>query len=259
MTEPAWTISRGDGPIIATAIHAGHSLRPDVSALTALTDEQRLREEDPFTDRWVGNGDASIAVDRSRFEVDLNRARDIAVYQEPDDAWGLDLWTSTPSTDMVAASLDIYDEFYRDLGALCDSAAATNRRFVVFDLHSYNHRRRGPEAPVDDPEANPEINVGTGTVDRDVWGGVVDVFSDAMREHPFDGGHLDVRENVRFKGGFMSRWINERYAGRGCALAIEMKKTYMDEWTGEPYESMIAGIGDALHSAFAAVRADLDS
>jgi hypothetical protein len=57
----------------------------------------------------------------------------------------------------------------------------------------------------------------------------------------------------------MSRWINERYAGRGCALAIEMKKTYMDEWTGEPHESMIAGIGDALHSAFAAVRTELDT
>ena len=53
MTELAWRISEGDGPIIATAIHAGHSLRPEVAALTALTDEQRLREEDPFTDRWA--------------------------------------------------------------------------------------------------------------------------------------------------------------------------------------------------------------
>lgn len=258
MTEPAWQIVTGDGPIIATAIHAGHSLRTEVAELTALTDDERLREEDPFTDRWVGNGDASIAVDRSRFEVDLNRARDISVYQQPDDAWGLELWTSPPSAELVAASLDVYDEFYRDLAAMCDAAAAANGRFVVFDLHSYNHRRRGADAPVDDPEANPEINVGTGTVDRALWGAVVDAFSEGMREHPFDGGYLDVRENVRFKGGFMSRWINERYVGRGCALAIEMKKIYMDEWTGEPYESMIAGIGDALHAAFGAVRVELD-
>ena len=75
-----------------------------------------------------------------------------------------------------------------------------------------------------------------------------------MRAAPFDGGHLDVRENVRFKGGYMSRWINERYAGRGCALAIEMKKIFMDEWTGEVDEAVIAAIGDALATATEAVR-----
>ena len=63
-----------------------------------------------------------------------------------------------------------------------------------------------------------------------------------------------MRENVRFKGGYMSRWINERYAGRGCALAIEMKKIFMDEWTGEVDEAVLAAIGDALATATDATR-----
>jgi N-formylglutamate amidohydrolase len=253
MTASPWTVTNGDGPVIATAIHAGHDFRDEVASAHALDEADRLREEDPFTDRWLGIADASIAVHRSRFEIDLNRPRDIAVYRVPEDAWGLHLWTSEPDDDLVDRSLALYDAFYADLGALCDAAAARGR-FVVLDLHSYNHRRGGPDAPVDDPAGNPEINVGTGTVDHAVWGDVVDVFSTTMGSHPFDGGTLDVRENVKFRGGHMSGWINERYAGSGCALAIEMKKIYMDEWTGEPRESMIAGISDALHAAAGAVR-----
>ncbi len=48
------------------------------------------------------------------------------------------------------------------------------------------------------------------------------------------GHQLDVRENVRFEGGHLCQWVHERYAEVGCALAIELKKTFMDEWTGVP-------------------------
>jgi N-formylglutamate deformylase len=135
--------------------------------------------------------------------------------------------------------------------------AATHRRFVVLDLHSYNHRRGGPDAPVDDPTANPEINVGTGSVDHEVWGDVVQTFKRALAHHPFDGGHLDVRENVRFRGGHMSRWINPRYAGRGVCLAIEVKKIFMDEWTGVPDETAMVNVGEALSAAADQVRVAL--
>ena len=253
MTDP-WTFVQADGPIIATAIHAGHDLRPDVLDLCALSDEVRLREEDPHTNAWLPIGDSTFDVHRSRFEVDLNRPRDSAVYVEPADAWGLEIWREPPGSGIVEDSLGIYDAFYRDLGVACDGAAQAAERFVVIDLHSYNHRRGGPQAPVDDPSLNPEINVGTGSLDDEHFRDVADAFITAVGAHPFDGGTLDVRENVRFRGGHMSRWINARYEGRGCALAIEMKKIYMNEWTGEPDESVIAGISDALLAGVAAVR-----
>jgi N-formylglutamate deformylase len=247
-------IASGDGPIIATAIHAGHELRPEVLELTALSDEERLREEDPFTDQWLRLGDTTIEVTTSRFEVDLNRPRHSAVYVAPSDAWGLQLWKQSLPPDVIEASLEIYDNFYSALEETCDRVAAAHDRFVVLDIHSYNHRRQGPDAAVDPPSDNPEINVGTGSLDQELWGGVVEAFSSALAHYPFDGGHLDVRENVRFRGGHMSRWINERYAGRGCALAIEVKKIYMDEWTGQGDESIIVGVGEALAAATAAVR-----
>lgn len=254
MIDNGWAITTGDDAVVATAIHAGHALRPEIAALSAIPEETRTREEDPHTDEWLWFTPNTIAVSTSRFEFDLNRSRTAAVYRQPEDAWGLELWTRPLSDAQVSRSLEKYDGFYRDLAAVCDDIAEKYPRFVLLDLHSYNHRRRGPDAAVDDPEENPEINIGTGSVDHQIWQDVIDVFAGALAAHPFDGGHLDVRENVRFRGGHMSRWLNDRYGSRGCALAIEVKKFYMDEWTGQPDEAAVVSVGEALAVAAAATR-----
>jgi hypothetical protein len=67
-----------------------------------------------------------------------------------------------------------------------------------------------------------------------------------MRAFDPGGCALDVRENVRFKGGHLSRFVHETFPEHGCALAIEFKKTFMDEWTGQPDEARIAKLGAAL-------------
>ena len=68
-----------DGQFVATAIHNGHDVRPDLAAELALPEPDRLREEDPFTDRIGALIPSRVVVNRSRFEVDLNRARDEAI------------------------------------------------------------------------------------------------------------------------------------------------------------------------------------
>ena len=87
-----WTVQHGPGPVVATAIHDGHELRPEVAAAISLDDAGRLREEDPFTGEAVRDVPAHIIVHRSRFEFDLNRGPDAAVYATPEQCWGLDLW-----------------------------------------------------------------------------------------------------------------------------------------------------------------------
>jgi N-formylglutamate amidohydrolase len=240
-------IRRGNLPIFATAIHAGHDLRDDLRGLMALADDERFREEDPFTDRLTDLGGGTAVVHRSRFEVDLNRPRDAAVYRRPEDAWGLDVWHGELPDAVVDASLAVYDAFYRAVAEELD-ALAVEERFVVLDLHSYNHRRDGEAAPPAPIEDNPELNVGTGSLDRSRWGQLVDRFIAEAARQEVAGHQLDVRENVRFKGGHFSSWVNERYAGTGCALAIECKKVFMDEWTGEVDEAHL----HQLHAALAA-------
>jgi len=56
-----------------------------------------------------------------------------------------------------------------------------------------------------------------------------------MRGFDFNGRRLDVRENVAFQGkGEQTRFVHDRYPGRGCAIELEFKKFFMDEWTGIP-------------------------
>jgi len=257
MKRDPWEISEGEEPIAATAIHDGHELRPAVLELTGLADSDRLREEDPYTGVFAAVAGTRIVVRRSRFEFDLNRSRGRAIYLKPEDAWGLPVWKREPSAELVAASLGEYDAFYAAAHRLLSEMTRRFGRFVVLDLHSYNHQRGGPGAPFDDPEANPEVNVGTGSLDRARWGLLVDRFIGDLAAFDFRGRNLDVRENVKFRGGNFSRWIHENFADSACCLAVEFKKFFMDEWTGviDPHE--FEAIPQALTSSLSGLRESL--
>ncbi|MGH8657056.1 MAG: N-formylglutamate amidohydrolase, partial [Gammaproteobacteria bacterium] len=83
MSDAVFVLEEGDGPIVATAIHAGHALHPEIAALIALDEATRLREEDPFTAQLARVAPTRLIALRSRFEVDLNRPRERAVYRVP--------------------------------------------------------------------------------------------------------------------------------------------------------------------------------
>lgn len=236
-----------ESPVVATAIHAGHDVRPEVADLVALGDAERMREEDPCTDRIATMSGFSCVVARSRFEVDLNRPREAAVYRTSEDSWGLTVWRSEPPPDLIGRSLQVYDDFYRDLGTHLDRLAASGP-FVVLDLHSYNHRRNGPRAASAPLLLNPDLNLGTGTLGGR-WRFVVEALTEGLSRTEVRGGLLDVRENVRFTGGNLSRWVNERYATTGCAVAVEFKKTFMDEWTGAIDLEHLEALTRTFHSA----------
>ena len=76
------------------------------------------------------------------------------------------------------------------------------------------------------------MNVGTGSLDRTVFGDVVDCFITELGSQRANGRPLDVRENVVLKGREFARHVHGRSPGTGCVPALEFKKTFMDEWTG---------------------------
>ena len=69
---------------MATAVHAGHELRPEIAEAMVLDEAERFREEDPFTDRLAAVVPDHVVTRRSRFEADLNRPRREAIYRKPD-------------------------------------------------------------------------------------------------------------------------------------------------------------------------------
>ncbi|MDA0206332.1 MAG: N-formylglutamate amidohydrolase [Acidobacteria bacterium] len=256
-SEPKWTVVEGAGPIIATAIHDGHSVRAEVLDRLAIDEPGRLREEDPYTGEWTAVVPTRVVGLQSRFEVDLNRPRERAVYIRPEDAWGLHVWREPPPDDIVARSLAIYDGFYAEMERLLRSVEKRHGRFVVFDLHTYNHRREGTNGPPADPLGNPQVNLGTGTMDRARWSGIVDRFVKDLGAFDFPGGRLDVRENVKFQGGAFGKWIHETFPESGCAIAIEFKKFFMEEWTGVRDETLSDAIHEALRSTVPGVIEEL--
>jgi hypothetical protein len=93
------------------------------------------------------------------------------------------------------------------------------------------------------------VNLGTGTVDRGRWGDVVDRFQEALSGATVGGQRLDVRENVKFSGGYFCRWIHHTFPAQACALAVEFKKTFMDEWSGAVDLTRLAELRRALEGA----------
>jgi hypothetical protein len=244
-----WTVNRGYSPILGTAIHNGHKVRGDVEALMALSGSDRLREEDPFTEFVIRDLSNRIIFHRSRFEVDLNRPREAAVYLSPGQAWGMDIWKENPPPATVEQSLAIHDAYYAMLSQVLRDIEGRHGSFVVLDIHSYNHRRDGPDAPPSVPETAPDINIGTFSMNRERWAHVVDPFMEALRQFDFRGRWMDVRENIAFQGkGEQTRFIHENFPKTGCAIAVELKKFFMDEWTCVPDRQALVAMRTMLRS-----------
>jgi hypothetical protein len=232
-------------------------VRAEVAPLLALSEQDRLREEDPYTGDWTVVASTRVIGLRSRFEVDLNRPPEQAVYQTPEDAWGLNVWKSPLSVEVASRSLTQHTAFFVEMHRLFSSMSHRYGKFIVFDLHSYNHRRQGPDQPPADWEQNPEVNVGTLTMDRQRWAPVVERFLTDLRAFDFSGRHLDVRENVKFGGGYFPAWSHMNFPNSACVIAIEFKKFFMDEWTGQADRQQLNVIRHALKATKVGVLEEL--
>jgi len=252
-----WNIAVADGPVVATAIHDGHAIRPSLRPLLVLPDRERLGEEDPLTGVLTAVGDVRIQVPTSRFELDLNRPRDAAVYARPEDCWGLQVWRDTLPGPEIERSLASWDRFRAMVTELLDRLLERWEAVLLIDLHSYNHRRDGPDAEPASQEANPDIELGLTTADHERWGATCERFAAALRATPVNGHAPDVRANVRFPtGGDFPEWVYSRWGTRVCTISPEYKKIFMDEHTGQADIAALYALREGLQSAVDAVRPD---
>ena len=125
------------------------------------------------------------------------------------------------------------------------------------DFCSSNDRGAEPHGEPMSQVMAADINIGTFSMPRDEWAFLLDPLMEEMRRFEFNGRKLDVRENVAFQGkGEQTRFVHDRYPGKGCAIALEFKKFFMDEWSGEPDAAELDAMrGFISHTA--AVAADL--
>ena len=243
-----YTFIKGTSPLVSTAIHDGHNTREELQEIFNLTDKERLREEDPFTAKWLNASDNKVIVHHSRFETDVNRPRNKAVYRNPEDAWGLEVWKNNLPEEVYHNSLKVYDDFYRQAKIYFDGLFTQHDKIIVYDIHTYNHRREGVNI-VADPAENPEVNLGTKNMDRDIWDPVVQTVIEQFSNFNYDSRNLDVRENIKFTGGYFGKWLYEEYGSKICPISIEFKKFFMDEHTGQGFQNDIQLIDQMLRQS----------
>lgn len=229
-TEP-WDLLVQPGPVMATAIHAGHTIRDSLRRWLKLDDQGRLREEDPLTDFFLPAGDTIFRANRSRFEFDLNRPAANAVTVDPADTWGLQIWDQDLPQEEMDASLELHRRFYALMSERVEAMIAEHGQILVLDIHSYNHRRNGAEAPADPQAESPDIDLGATTLDKTIYGGLLEEFAQGLRSRPVGGKSPDVRVNVRWEdGGNFPEWLHATYGDAACVITLEYKKIFMDEW-----------------------------
>ena len=219
-------------PILALAIHNGHRMPEELLPSCGISHQTRLREEDPFTCGFAGLFPNFIIPYSSRFAIDLNRTPEKAIYLKPEDAWGLPVRNSEIPQELLAKLRDSYKTWYKVVEYQIRRMLNTHSRLLVLDLHSYNHQRGGMDAPFDPQIDNPDIIIGRNNICDEQYP-VIEKLREMLDGAEYQGKALDCRCDVKFSGGYFSRWVNSTFPGSCMCLAIEFKKTFMNEWTGE--------------------------
>lgn len=247
--DTATVTFEGHSPLIGTALHYHHDIRPDIRPKLVLGDEARFYEEDPWTHRFLGPLMHCITPNQSRYEFDLNRPPDTTVYTRPQLAWGQEVWGDPLDQYEREFCLEKWYEFHTLIDCAVEDAISRFGRAIVFDFHSYNYQRTGPtDWRTDD---KPVINLGTRHLDLDAEGrALVDGFLADIQQHTVLGESCMVQENGVFYGGYLNRRLSHLFGPRVITLSVEYKKVYMEESTGELHadilDDLVAQMDDSI-------------
>ncbi|NQX92947.1 MAG: DUF1704 domain-containing protein, partial [Flavobacteriales bacterium] len=226
-------------PYVCTAIHDGSGFRDELKIKSILTDYDRWYEEDPYTAEFVSSMPIVLAGRDSRFEYDLNRAPDVAVY---DTAWGKKVWKKPLTKAEKQRSLKKHQNYYKVTYALIEKLESMFDACLVYDMHSYNYKRWDREVPV--------FNIGTEKIDNKRFGHLAESWRQELDAIDLGNGTESyARINDTFFGrGYNLAFITENFKNT-LVLATEVSKVYCDELTGEPHPRIIRTLRDQIKNA----------
>ncbi|MCR9249416.1 MAG: flavohemoglobin expression-modulating QEGLA motif protein [bacterium] len=222
-------------PYCCMAIHDGSNFRSDIKSKIALDDFQRWYEEDPFTGDFIDSLPITIIAHDSRFEYDLNRNPEAAIYEE---AWGQKVWKSKLSPKERHSSLKKHSNFYKVVKTLVGKLNEKFNGCIVYDIHSYNYKRWDREVPL--------FNVGTENIDIERYRPYVDHWIQELGSISIPNVENQVGENDVFYGrGYNLEFITKNFDNT-LVLATEIKKVYCNEDTGEEFPEIISYLKQAF-------------
>ena len=225
-------------PYVCAAVHDGHQFRKELWQNCLHTEYERWYEEDPCTKEMIAEHRIVIAGLDSRFEYDLNRAPESAIYE---DAWGKQLWKSPLPLEMKEKSLSKHDAFYDVVEALILKLEEKYEKCIVYDMHSYNWQRWEREVPT--------WNLGTANVDNNRFGTDIEEWRLILEQMPLPNGIKSTSKvNDTFQGnGYFLKFITQKFENT-LVLATEIAKVYCDELDQIIYPEVVNAVKVYLNS-----------
>ncbi len=231
-------------PAICMAVHAGHNLRKELQTKCALSESERLYEEDPYTSQMIQAMPITVVANDSRYEYDLNRPIATCIYNK---AWGKNVWAKRLTQKERQISVDKHQCFYRILDVLVKKIEQKFGAALIFDVHSYNYLRRNGAV-------TPTFNIGTEQLDRERWHGIINLTLSRLEQITLPNLPVTAEENKVFSGrGYLAAHINSHFQNT-LVLPLEVKKIFMDELSGEIYplvmQALVHQIKDSMVDIF---------
>ena len=218
------------------AVHDGHQFRKELWDNCIHTEYERWYEEDPETKNMVISHPILIAGCDSRFEYDLNRTPEEAVFET---AWGKQLWKQPLTENQKSTSHRKHDNFYKVVHALISKLEEKFGVCLVYDIHSYNWQRWDREVPT--------WNLGTSNVDIERFGADIELWRQRLSEIKFPHEIKSTSKiNNTFQGnGYFLKFITKNFQNT-LVLATEIAKVYCDEYDHIMYPEVVAVVEKQL-------------
>ncbi len=223
---------------VCGAVHDGHQFRKELWGNCLHSEYDRWYEEDPETKEMVKSHPIIIAGMDSRFEYDLNREPERAIY---DDAWGKQLWKEPLPEEMKQKNLKKHHNFYKVVHTLIHKLEELLGVCVVYDMHSYNWQRWDREVPT--------WNLGTANVDNDRFGNDIELWRSMLEKMQLPNDIKSTSKiNDTFQGnGYFLKFISQNFQNT-LVLATEIAKVYCDELNQVMYPEVVAAVEQSLRT-----------
>jgi hypothetical protein len=227
---------------VCGAVHDGFQFRKDLWNNCLHTQYDRWYEEDPETKNMVISHPILIAGCDSRFEYDLNRTPEEAVFET---AWGKQLWKEPLSEAHKQTSLNKHANFYKVTQALIKKIEEKFGIAIVYDMHSYNWQRWDREVPT--------WNLGTSNVDNERFGNDIESWRKSLSEIKLPNGIKSTADinNTFFGNGYFLKFITKNFKNT-LVLATEIAKVYCDEYNQIIYPEVVAAVEEQLRDRLVA-------
>lgn len=223
-------------PYICAAIHDGHQFRKELWDNCLHTEYDRWYEEDPETKNMIASHPIVIAGCDSRFEYDLNRAPEDAVFVT---AWGKQLWKTPLPEAQKQKSLAKHEAFYKVVHTLVKTIETKHKVAIVYDMHSYNWQRWDREVPT--------WNLGTSNVDNERFGPDIEAWRQSLSEMqlPNDIKSTALINDTFFGNGYFLKYITSSFKNT-LVLATEIAKVYCNEYEQVNFPEVVKSVEKQL-------------